>query len=182
MWCWLLLRDRTPSRPFGPKEGAHIFGVCNVVGSIARETDAGATPTRDQKLAWRAPRRSRQVAVLTAMARTGRRLAASTTPHSCVWSRGFDNIPGLVEQCLESAPAIEEIAKLFAGALTSAGGHQFLALEGALKPRNRYIHAEGYPAAEMKHGPIALIDEDMPVIFIATQDEVYEKVVSNIKR
>ena len=99
---------------------------------------------------------------------------------------GLDNIPGLVEQCLESAPAIGEIATLFAGAenaLYLGRGYQFpVALEGALKLKEiSYIHAEGYPAAEMKHGPIALIDEDMPVIFIATQDDVYEKVVSNIQ-
>ena len=99
---------------------------------------------------------------------------------------GLDNIPGLVEKVLDNAGIIEHIAKKFAGsdnALYLGRGYQFpVALEGALKLKEiSYIHAEGYPAAEMKHGPIALIDEAMPVVFIATQDEVYEKVVSNIQ-
>lgn len=99
---------------------------------------------------------------------------------------GLDNIPGLVERVLDNAGIIEHIAKKFAAAdnaLYLGRGYQFpVALEGALKLKEiSYIHAEGYPAAEMKHGPIALIDEAMPVVFIATQDEVYEKVVSNIQ-
>jgi glucosamine--fructose-6-phosphate aminotransferase (isomerizing) len=128
-----------------------------------------------------------QVAVLTAMAlHLGRRLGRVDDVTFMRLVSGLDNIPDLVEQCLESAPAIEEIAKLFAdadNALYLGRGYQFpVALEGALKLKEiSYIHAEGYPAAEMKHGPIALIDEEMPVIFIATQDEVYEKVVSNIQ-
>ena len=99
---------------------------------------------------------------------------------------GLDNIPGLVEQVLANAGTVEHIAAKFANsenALYLGRGYQFpVALEGALKLKEiSYIHAEGYPAAEMKHGPIALIDDAMPVVFIATQDEVYEKVVSNIQ-
>ncbi|HAI00170.1 MAG TPA: glutamine--fructose-6-phosphate transaminase (isomerizing), partial [Flavobacteriales bacterium] len=169
--------------------GAHIFGVCNVVGSsIARETDAGAYTHAGPEIGVASTKAfTAQVAVLTAMAlHVGRRLGRVDDATFMRLVSGLDNIPDLVEQCLESAPAIEEIAKLFAGAdnaLYLGRGYQFpVALEGALKLKEiSYIHAEGYPAAEMKHGPIALIDEDMPVIFIATQDEVYEKVVSNIQ-
>ena len=169
--------------------GAHIFGVCNVVGSsIARETDAGAYTHAGPEIGVASTKAfTAQVAVLTAMAlHVGRRLGRVDDGVFMRLVSGLDNIPGLVEQCLESAPAIEEIAKLFAGAenaLYLGRGYQFpVALEGALKLKEiSYIHAEGYPAAEMKHGPIALIDEDMPVIFIATQDDVYEKVVSNIQ-
>ena len=169
--------------------GAHIFGVCNVVGSsIARETDAGAYTHAGPEIGVASTKAfTAQVAVLTAMAlHVGRRLGRVDDATFMRLVSGLDNIPDLVEQCLESAPAIEEIAKLFASAdnaLYLGRGYQFpVALEGALKLKEiSYIHAEGYPAAEMKHGPIALIDEDMPVIFIATQDEVYEKVVSNIQ-
>ena len=169
--------------------GAHIFGVCNVVGSsIARETDAGAYTHAGPEIGVASTKAfTAQVAILTAMAlHVGRRLGRVDDGLFMRLISGLDNIPGLVEQCLESAPAIEEIAKLFAGAenaLYLGRGYQFpVALEGALKLKEiSYIHAEGYPAAEMKHGPIALIDEDMPVIFIATQDDVYEKVVSNIQ-
>jgi glucosamine--fructose-6-phosphate aminotransferase (isomerizing) len=169
--------------------GAHIFGVCNVVGSsIARETDAGAYTHAGPEIGVASTKAfTAQVAVLTAMAlHVGRRLGRVDDGVFMRLVSGLDNIPGLVEQCLESAPAIGEIAKLFAGAenaLYHGRGYQFpVALEGALKLKEiSYIHAEGYPAAEMKHGPIALIDEDMPVIFIATQDDVYEKVVSNIQ-
>ena len=92
----------------------------------------------------------------------------------------------MVQKVLDNAGAIEHIADRFAhseNALYLGRGYQFpVALEGALKLKEiSYIHAEGYPAAEMKHGPIALIDEAMPVVFIANQDEVYEKVVSNIQ-
>ena len=169
--------------------GAHIFGVCNVVGSsIARETDAGAYTHAGPEIGVASTKAfTAQVAVLTAMAlHVGRRLGRVDDSVFMRLVSGLDNIPGLVKQCLESAPAIEEIAKLFAGAenaLYLGRGYQFpVALEGALKLKEiSYIHAEGYPAAEMKHGPIALIDEDMPVIFIATRDDVYDKVVSNIQ-
>ena len=169
--------------------GAHIFGVCNVVGSsIARETDAGAYTHAGPEIGVASTKAfTAQVAVLTAMAlHVGRRLGRVDDGMFMRLVSGLDNIPDLVEQCLKSAPAIGEIAKLFAGAknaLYLGRGYQFpVALEGALKLKEiSYIHAEGYPAAEMKHGPIALIDEDMPVIFIATQDDVYEKVVSNIQ-
>jgi glutamine---fructose-6-phosphate transaminase (isomerizing) len=98
----------------------------------------------------------------------------------------MENIPAKVEQALKLNDQIEEIAATFKDAhnfIYLGRGYNFpVALEGALKLKEiSYIHAEGYPAAEMKHGPIALIDEEMPVVFIATKDSSYEKVVSNIQ-
>jgi glucosamine--fructose-6-phosphate aminotransferase (isomerizing) len=98
----------------------------------------------------------------------------------------MENLPGKVEKVLEHDPQILEIAETFKDAtnfLYLGRGYNFpVALEGALKLKEiSYIHAEGYPAAEMKHGPIALIDEEMPVVFIATKDSSYEKIVSNIQ-
>jgi glucosamine--fructose-6-phosphate aminotransferase (isomerizing) len=98
----------------------------------------------------------------------------------------LDNIPSMIERCLLSNDSIKEIATKFKDArnfLFLGRGSGFpVALEGALKLKEiSYIHAEGYPAAEMKHGPIALIDEEMPVVFIATKNSSYEKVISNIQ-
>jgi glucosamine--fructose-6-phosphate aminotransferase (isomerizing) len=116
----------------------------------------------------------------------GRKLGQLDDPSFMRLMTGLDNVPGLVKKVLDNAGNVEHIAREFASAenaLYLGRGFQFpVALEGALKLKEiSYIHAEGYPAAEMKHGPIALIDEDMPVVFVATQDEVYEKVVSNIQ-
>jgi glucosamine--fructose-6-phosphate aminotransferase (isomerizing) len=98
----------------------------------------------------------------------------------------MESIPGKIQQILDKHAQIEYIADVFKDArnfLFLGRGYNFpVALEGALKLKEiSYIHAEGYPAAEMKHGPIALIDEEMPVVFIATKDSSYEKVVSNIQ-
>ena len=171
------------------EQGAHVFGVCNVVGSsIARETHAGAYTHAGPEIGVASTKAfTAQVAVLTAMAmHVGHRLGHLDGQHFMRLITGLDNIPDLVKQVLDGAGAIERIADEFAGAdnaLYLGRGYQFpVALEGALKLKEiSYIHAEGYPAAEMKHGPIALIDDAMPVIFIATQDEVYDKVVSNIQ-
>ena len=170
-------------------QGAHVFGVCNVVGSsIARETHAGAYTHAGPEIGVASTKAfTAQVAVLTAMAmHVGHRLGNLDPQAYMRLISGLDNIPDLVKQVLDGAGAIERIAQAFASAdnaLYLGRGYQFpVALEGALKLKEiSYIHAEGYPAAEMKHGPIALIDDEMPVIFIATQDEVYEKVVSNIQ-
>jgi len=99
---------------------------------------------------------------------------------------GLDAIPDKVAKCLDLNPQIELISEIFKDSsnfLYLGRGYNFpVALEGALKLKEiSYIHAEGYPAAEMKHGPIALIDESMPVVFIATKDSSYEKIVSNIQ-
>lgn len=170
-------------------QGAHVFGVCNVVGSsIARETHAGAYTHAGPEIGVASTKAfTAQVAVLTAMAmHVGRKLGQLDDPSFMRLMTGLDNVPGLVKKVLDNAGSVELIAREFASAenaLYLGRGFQFpVALEGALKLKEiSYIHAEGYPAAEMKHGPIALIDEDMPVVFVATQDEVYEKVVSNIQ-
>lgn len=170
-------------------KGAHVFGVCNVVGSsIARETHAGAYTHAGPEIGVASTKAfTAQVAVLTAMAmHVGRKLGQLDDPSFMRLMTGLDNVPGLVKKVLDNAGNVKHIAREFASAenaLYLGRGFQFpVALEGALKLKEiSYIHAEGYPAAEMKHGPIALIDEDMPVVFVATQDEVYEKVVSNIQ-
>ena len=170
-------------------QGAHIFGVCNVVGSsIAREADAGAYTHAGPEIGVASTKAfTAQVSVLTTMALLlGKKLGHLEGQAYMRLLSGLDNIPGLVQSVLDNSGQIAGIATQFAGAenaLYLGRGYQFpVALEGALKLKEiSYIHAEGYPAAEMKHGPIALIDEEMPVIFIATQDEVYEKVVSNIQ-
>ena len=171
------------------EQSAHVFGVCNVVGSsIARETHAGAYTHAGPEIGVASTKAfTAQVAVLTILAmHVGHRSGRLEDQPFMRLMTGLDNIPGLVERVLDNAGIIEHIAKKFAdadNALYLGRGYQFpVALEGALKLKEiSYIHAEGYPAAEMKHGPIALIDEAMPVVFIATQDEVYEKVVSNIQ-
>ena len=171
------------------EQGAHVFGVCNVVGSsIARETHAGAYTHAGPEIGVASTKAfTAQVAVLTVMAmHLGKRLGTLDDATFMRLMTGLDNIPGLVQKVLDNAAPVEHISEKFAradNALYLGRGYQFpVALEGALKLKEiSYIHAEGYPAAEMKHGPIALIDDAMPVVFIATQDEVYEKVVSNIQ-
>ncbi|HAO50629.1 MAG TPA: glutamine--fructose-6-phosphate transaminase (isomerizing) [Runella sp.] len=170
-------------------KGATIFGVCNVVGSsIARETHAGAYTHAGPEIGVASTKAfTAQVTVLTQM-------AIAVAKKRGTISEGLyrqllielENIPRKVEQVLKAADKIKEIAFIFTYArnfIYLGRGLNFpVALEGALKLKEiSYIHAEGYPAAEMKHGPIALIDEDMPVVFIATKDSSYEKVVSNIQ-
>ena len=169
--------------------GAHIFGVCNVVGSsIPRETESGAYTHAGPEIGVASTKAfTSQVAVLTMMAlHVGHRKGNITHDRFTRLLAELNNIPELVERVLDQAPRIDSIAEQFAkaeNALYLGRGYQFpIALEGALKLKEiSYIHAEGYPAAEMKHGPIALIDDDMPVIFIAPMDDVYDKVVSNVQ-
>jgi glucosamine--fructose-6-phosphate aminotransferase (isomerizing) len=170
-------------------KGATIFGVCNVVGSsIARATHAGAYTHAGPEIGVASTKAfTAQVTVLTLMA-----LAAAQRKGTISDSlfrqllAEMESIPNKVETVLKAAGKIKEIAYIFTYArnfIYLGRGLNFpVALEGALKLKEiSYIHAEGYPAAEMKHGPIALIDEDMPVVVIATQDSSYEKVVSNIQ-
>lgn len=170
-------------------KGATIFGVCNVVGSsIARATHAGAYTHAGPEIGVASTKAfTAQVTVLTLMA-----LAAAQRKGTISDSlfrqllAEMESIPAKVEKVLQSADKIKEIAYIFTYArnfIYLGRGMNFpVALEGALKLKEiSYIHAEGYPAAEMKHGPIALIDEDMPVVVIATKDSSYEKVVSNIQ-
>ena len=170
-------------------KGATIFGVCNVVGSsIARETHAGAYTHAGPEIGVASTKAfTAQVTVLTLMAigLAKRRGTISEELYRRLLIE-IENIPRKVEQVLKAANHIKEIAYIFTYArnfIYLGRGLNFpVALEGALKLKEiSYIHAEGYPAAEMKHGPIALIDEDMPVVFIATKDSSYEKIVSNIQ-
>jgi len=169
--------------------GAFVFGVCNVVGSsIARETNAGAYTHAGPEIGVASTKAfTTQITVLTLIAL---RLArAKGTMSSSDFRRHLvelEMIPAKVEQALQSDDYVKKIAEVYKDAknfLYLGRGYNFpVALEGALKLKEiSYIHAEGYPAAEMKHGPIALIDENMPIVVIATNKGHYEKVVSNIE-
>lgn len=169
--------------------GVFVFGVCNVVGSsIARETDAGAYTHAGPEIGVASTKAfTTQITVLTLIAL---RLARAK---GTISSSAFRNhllelelIPRKVEKALKSDNHIKIVADIYKDAknfLYLGRGYNFpVALEGALKLKEiSYIHAEGYPAAEMKHGPIALIDENMPIVVIATKAEHYDKVVSNIQ-
>lgn len=170
-------------------KGAFVFGVCNVVGSsIARETDAGAYTHAGPEIGVASTKAfTTQITVLTLIAL---RLArAKGTISSSDYRRQLQElelIPEKVKEALTADKHIQSIAHTYKDStnmLYLGRGYNFpVALEGALKLKEiSYIHAEGYPAAEMKHGPIALIDENMPVIVIATKKGHYEKVVSNIQ-
>ena len=169
--------------------GATIFGVCNVVGSsIPRTTHAGSYTHAGPEIGVASTKAfTAQISVLAMMAlKLG--YQRGTLPESTYIQllHELAAIPAKVEKALKTNDIVEKIAAEYKDAsnmLYLGRGYNFpVALEGALKLKEiSYIHAEGYPAAEMKHGPIALIDENMPVIFIATQDSSYEKVVSNIQ-
>ncbi|HUH25376.1 MAG TPA: glutamine--fructose-6-phosphate transaminase (isomerizing) [Flavobacterium sp.] len=171
------------------QKGAFVFGVCNVVGSsIARETHAGAYTHAGPEIGVASTKAfTTQITVLTLIAL---RLAkAKGTISKSDYLRNLlelEMIPEKVAEALTQNDHILEIAKVYQDSpncLFLGRGFNFpVALEGALKLKEiSYIHAEGYPAAEMKHGPIALIDENMPVIVIAPQQNHYDKVVSNIQ-
>lgn len=169
--------------------GAFVFGVCNVVGSsISRETHAGAYTHAGPEIGVASTKAfTTQITILTLIAL---RLAnAKGTINKSDYFRYLQEmelIPGKVAQALQTnevAQAIAAVYKDVPNALYLGRGYNFpVALEGALKLKEiSYIHAEGYPAAEMKHGPIALIDESMPVFIIAPKQEHYDKIVSNIQ-
>lgn len=170
-------------------KGATIIGICNVVNStIARATDCGAYTHAGPEIGVASTKAfTAQVTVLTLISLLFGKNKGTIEPKR--FSRimlELDAIPGKVEEVLKSDDYIKSVAKIYKdapNALFLGRGINFpVALEGALKLKEiSYIHAEGYPAAEMKHGPIALIDEEMPVFVIATQDASYEKVVSNIQ-
>ena len=170
-------------------KGATIFGVCNVVGSsIARATDAGAYTHAGPEIGVASTKAfTAQVTVLTLLAMIiGSKRGTIENSKLRALMIELENIPAKIEKALELNDKILEIAEEFkdvSNFIYLGRGYNFpVALEGALKLKEiSYIHAEGYPAAEMKHGPIALIDENMPVAVIATRDSSYEKVVSNIQ-
>jgi len=171
------------------EKGATIFGICNVVGaSIPRTTHAGVYTHAGPEIGVASTKAfTAQVTVLTLMAFYIAQQRGTITQGKLIeYLTGLNQIPELVERALKSNDHIKEIAEKFkdsTNCLFLGRGSSFpVALEGALKLKEiSYIHAEGYPAAEMKHGPIALIDDDMPVVFIATKDSSYEKVISNIQ-
>lgn len=171
------------------EKGAFVFGVCNVVGSsIARETDAGAYTHAGPEIGVASTKAfTTQITVLTLIAlRLAKEKGVFSESKYREYLTELETIPSKVEKALESNPLIEIIADVYkdsTNCLYLGRGYNFpVALEGALKLKEiSYIHAEGYPAAEMKHGPIALIDEHMPVFVIATKRGHYEKVVSNIQ-
>lgn len=170
-------------------KGATIIGICNVVGSsIARETHAGSYTHAGPEIGVASTKAfTAQVTVLTLMAlMIGRKKGAIKQSDYTRLLFELDSIPSKVEELLKQNDKIKFISDIYktaTNALYLGRGYCFpVALEGALKLKEiSYIHAEGYPAAEMKHGPIALIDEEMPVFVIATQGASYEKVVSNIQ-
>jgi glucosamine--fructose-6-phosphate aminotransferase (isomerizing) len=170
-------------------KGALIFGVCNVVGaSIPRATHAGAYTHAGPEIGVASTKAfTAQVTVLTLMAlQIARHRGTITDSRYHQLLNELEALPAKVEKALETNELTIEIAKQFKDArnfLYLGRGYGFpVALEGALKLKEiSYIHAEGYPAAEMKHGPIALIDEEMPVVVIANKNDTYEKVVSNIQ-
>jgi glucosamine--fructose-6-phosphate aminotransferase (isomerizing) len=171
------------------ERGATIFGVCNVVGSsIARETHAGAYTHAGPEIGVASTKAfTSQVAVLALMAikiAHKKGLLKESYYHRLLSE--LHEIPNKIERMLKSDAQSKFIAETFKDApnfLYLGRGYNFpVALEGALKLKEiSYIHAEGYPAAEMKHGPIALIDENMPVVVIAPKSGQYEKIVSNIQ-
>lgn len=171
------------------EKGAFVFGVCNVVGSsIARETHAGAYTHAGPEIGVASTKAfTTQITVLTLIAlKLAKEKGVFSEPQFHEMLTELEGVPAKVERALQSNELIEEIAAVYkdsANCLYLGRGYNFpVALEGALKLKEiSYIHAEGYPAAEMKHGPIALIDEMMPVVVIATRKGHYEKVVSNIQ-
>lgn len=171
------------------ERGALVLGVCNVVGStIARETDAGVYTHAGPEIGVASTKAfTAQVSVLAMMAiMLGQKRNTIDKDYAARLIEELDRIPKKVKQIVEKSESIKKIAELFTYApnfLYLGRTYNFpVALEGALKLKEiSYIHAEGYPAAEMKHGPIALIDEMMPVVVIAATDHTNDKMISNIE-
>ena len=170
------------------RKGARVLGVCNVVGStIARESDGGVYIHAGPEIGVASTKAfTSQVAALALFTLYLGRLGELSPELGAELVRELERIPDKIEEILSGADGIREIARAYAhhnNFLYLGRGVNFpVALEGALKLKEiSYIHAEGYPAAEMKHGPIALIDDNMPVVFICTQDSAYEKVLSNME-
>lgn len=181
--------DTLAALELAKSKGATILGICNVVGSsISRVTDAGSYTHAGPEIGVASTKAfTAQVTVLTLMALSlaHKKGTINESKFRTMLSE-LEAIPQKVQKVLESDTLIQKISSIYKdsrNALYLGRGSSFpVALEGALKLKEiSYIHAEGYPAAEMKHGPIALIDEEMPVFVVATQGTSYEKVVSNIQ-
>jgi glucosamine--fructose-6-phosphate aminotransferase (isomerizing) len=169
------------------RRGSRALGIVNVVGStIARESDGGVYIHAGPEIGVASTKAfTGQVSVLTLLTLALGRQREMGSELGIRVARELDSIPTKMEEMLERSDAIRSIAEAYShheNFLYLGRGYQFpVALEGALKLKEiSYIHAEGYPAAEMKHGPIALIDEHMPVVFLCTQDGAYDKVMSNM--
>jgi glutamine---fructose-6-phosphate transaminase (isomerizing) len=170
------------------RKGARVLGVCNVVGStIARESDGGVYIHAGPEIGVASTKAfTSQVAALALLTLYLGRLGELSSETGMALTRELAQVPDKIDRILADSERIREIARAYShhnNFLYLGRGYNFpVALEGALKLKEiSYIHAEGYPAAEMKHGPIALIDDNMPVVFICTQDSAYEKVLSNME-
>ena len=171
------------------QKGAKVIGICNVVGSsIPRETDAGVYTHAGPEIGVASTKAfTTQVTVLAMMAFViGHLKGVISDSYYKELIAELVSIPDKIEKALTVNKQALELSKIFRNcqnALYLGRGYLFpVALEGALKLKEiSYIHAEGYPAAEMKHGPIALIDENMPVVVVATKDDTYEKIINNIQ-
>ena len=171
------------------KKGAFIYGICNAIGSsIPRATHTGSYIHVGPEIGVASTKAfTGQVTVLTMLALALGKARNNVKQNKYEEAiRELHNIPEKMKVLLKQCDKIKDISKIFTYAhnfLYLGRGYNYpVALEGALKLKEiSYIHAEGYPAAEMKHGPIALIDDEMPVVVIATKNELYEKVVSNIQ-
>lgn len=181
--------DTLAAMKISREKGAFIFGISNVVGaSIPRETDSGIYSHAGPEVGVASTKSfTTQVGVLMLLAIRIAQLKKRITPsESYTLLKELEEIPDLLQNFLNNSASIKPIAEAYykvSNCLYLGRGLNFpVALEGALKLKEiSYIHAEGYPAAEMKHGPIALIDENMPVVVIATKKVNYDKIVSNIQ-
>lgn len=169
-------------------KGATVLGICNAVGStIARESDGGVYLHAGPEIGVASTKAfTSQVSVLALIALLLGRERRVSSEQGMEFARAISNIPSQIEEALKLSPKIAEIAKKYVSAqnFLYLGRHYNypVAMEGALKLKEiSYIHAEGYPAAEMKHGPIALIDANMPVVVIAPKDSLFDKVLSNVR-
>lgn len=172
------------------EKGAFVYGVCNVISSsIARESDSGTYIHVGPEIGVASTKAfTGQVTVLAMLALAIGKLRATISDKKVAEvANSILELPKLIKKTLELNPQIERLSSIFTYAhnfLYLGRGYNYpSALEGALKLKEiSYIHAEGYPAAEMKHGPIALIDREMPTVFIAPTDELHEKIISNIQQ
>jgi glucosamine--fructose-6-phosphate aminotransferase (isomerizing) len=171
------------------EKGAKVMGICNVVGSsIPRETDAGVYTHAGPEIGVASTKAfTTQITVLAMMAfEIGHLKGIISDSLFKELITELVSIPGKIEKALKVNDQTLKLSEIFRdthNAIYLGRGYLFpVALEGALKLKEiSYIHAEGYPAAEMKHGPIALIDENMPVVVVATKDDTYEKIINNIQ-
>lgn len=171
-------------------KGAFVYGVCNVVGaSIPRETDSGTYIHVGPEIGVASTKAfTGQVTVLTLLALAIGQLRGTVSEDTVkTIAKALEAIPGTIEETLKCDPEVKKLSMIFTYAhnfLYLGRGYNYpTALEGALKLKEiSYIHAEGYPAAEMKHGPIALIDHEMPSVIIAPSDSLYDKIISNVQQ